>query len=320
MLAAIMGAGQGAGGDEAPGMSDEAYKPLVGVGSRVVAVLDEGQPGLAHSGSNPDMRRGWRWALELLKAEADLYAGAGQPAEAAVSPLVAVALAGCLAARSERLLDHELAADLLEQAGSWSFRSPKVRGHRAGAGGAGRYADAEDALFELIDEQPDDLGPVEEAIAFCQRLRPLEPVVGRRGLTLEEVNDTLAELLRRQPVPDRGADDGADEPPFTWQRGSRLRAEQLREVAEVEEGAGRSAAGQQLLGSARRPRPGSCSARVGLDAEDAVAAGGQPPGEHDHELVLLDQVLEPGPRRQGRWAGRSPPAARAGRRPPPRSG
>ena len=39
----------------------------------------------------------------------------------------------------------------------------------------GRYADAEDALFELIDEQPDDPGPVEEAIAFCQRLRPLEP-------------------------------------------------------------------------------------------------------------------------------------------------
>jgi Family of unknown function (DUF6483) len=80
----------------------------------------------------------------------------------------------------------------------------------------GRYADAEDALFELIDEQPDDPGPVEEAIAFCQRLRPLEPEqLAAGGLTLEEVNDTLAELLRRQPVPDRG-DDGADELPFTW--------------------------------------------------------------------------------------------------------
>ncbi len=69
----------------------------------------------------------------------------------------------------------------------------------------GRYADAEDALFELIDERPDDPGPVEEAIAFCQRLRPLEPEqLAAGGLNLEEVNDTLAELLRRQPVPDRG--------------------------------------------------------------------------------------------------------------------
>ena len=45
---------------------------------------------------------------------------------------------------------------------------------------------------------------------------PAVAVVHAHGLTLEEVNDTLAELLRRQPVPDRGDDDGADEPPFTW--------------------------------------------------------------------------------------------------------
>jgi hypothetical protein len=65
----------------------------------------------------------------------------------------------------------------------------------------GRYADAEDALFELIDDRPGDPGPVEEAIAFCQRLRPLDPeqlAVG--GLSLEEVNATLAELLRREPL------------------------------------------------------------------------------------------------------------------------
>jgi hypothetical protein len=80
----------------------------------------------------------------------------------------------------------------------------------------GRYADAEDALFELIDDHPDDPGPVEAAIAFCQRLRPLEPerlVAG--GLTPGEVNDTLVELLRREPVP---AADDEDEAglPFTW--------------------------------------------------------------------------------------------------------
>ena len=58
MLAAIMGLAKGGRGDEALGMFDEAYKPLVGVGSRVVAVLDEGQlVDLLTSGSNPDMRR-----------------------------------------------------------------------------------------------------------------------------------------------------------------------------------------------------------------------------------------------------------------------
>jgi hypothetical protein len=62
----------------------------------------------------------------------------------------------------------------------------------------GRYADAEDALFELIDERPEDARPVEEAIAFCQRLRPLEPEqLADGGLSLEEVNATLSELLRR---------------------------------------------------------------------------------------------------------------------------
>src|SRR4030095_11289355 len=58
MLAHIMGLDKGERGEEALGMFDEAYKPLIGVGSRVVAVLDEGQlVDLLTSGSNPDMRR-----------------------------------------------------------------------------------------------------------------------------------------------------------------------------------------------------------------------------------------------------------------------
>src|SRR5215204_764129 len=116
MLAAIVGLAKGGRGDEALGMFDEAYKPLVGVGSRVVAVLDDAQlVDMLTSGSNPDMRR-VALALELLKAEADLYAEAGQEGEAAIRYRRAVALAGTLAARSERLLDRDLAAGLLERA------------------------------------------------------------------------------------------------------------------------------------------------------------------------------------------------------------
>ena len=198
MLAHILGLAKGGRGDEALGMFDEAYKPLIGVGSRAVVALDEGQlVDLLTSGSNPDMRR-VALALELLKAEADLYAGAGQAGEAAVRYRRAVALAGTLAARSERLLDRELAADLLERAGDLQLSVTQRLAVARVLEALGRYADAEDALFEVIDERPDDPEPVDEAIAFCQRLRPLEPEqLAAGGLSLQEVNDTLAELLRR---------------------------------------------------------------------------------------------------------------------------
>jgi tetratricopeptide (TPR) repeat protein len=152
---------------------------------------------LLTSGSNPDMRR-VALALELLKTEADLYAGAGQAGEAAVRYRRAVALAGTLAARSERLLDRELAADLLKRAGDLELSVPQRLAAARVLEALGRYADAEDALFEVIDERPEDPEPVDEAIAFCQRLRPLEPEqLAAGGLSLQEVNDTLAELLRR---------------------------------------------------------------------------------------------------------------------------
>jgi tetratricopeptide (TPR) repeat protein len=198
MLAHILGLAKGGRGDEALGLFDEAYKPLIGVGSRVVAVLDDGQlVDLLTSGSNPDLRR-VAMALELLKAEADLYAGGGQAGEAALRYRRAVALAGCLAARSERLLDHDLAAGLLERAGELELTEGQRLAVARVLEALGRYADAEDALFELIEERPDDLEPVEQAIAFCQRLRPLEPEqLAAGGLPIEEVNATLAELLRR---------------------------------------------------------------------------------------------------------------------------
>jgi tetratricopeptide (TPR) repeat protein len=197
MLAHILGLAKGGRGDEALGMFDEAYKPLMGVGSRVVAVLDDGQlVDLLTSGSNPDMRR-VAMAFELLKAEADLYAGAGQAGEAAVRYRRALALAGCLAARSERLLDHDLASGLLERAGELELSGTQRLAVARVLEALGRYADAEDALFELIDELPNDPEPVEQAIAFCQRLRPLEPEqLAAGGLSVEEVNATLAELLR----------------------------------------------------------------------------------------------------------------------------
>jgi tetratricopeptide (TPR) repeat protein len=207
MLAHILGLAAGGRREEALGMFDEAYRPLVGVGSRAVAALDDRQlVDLLTAGPSPDMRR-VALALGLLKAEADLYAGAGQPAEAAARYRRALALAGSLAARSERLLDHELAAGLLERAGDLELTRPQRQAVARVLEALGRYADAEDALFELIDERPGDPEPVERAIAFCQRLRPLEPErLAAGGLTLEEVNASLAELLRLPATTGDGVD------------------------------------------------------------------------------------------------------------------
>ena len=53
-------------------------------------------------------------------------------------------------------------------------------------------------MLGLTPPGPGPAGPRDEAIAFCQRLRPLEPgELEAGGLTRDEVNATLAELLAR---------------------------------------------------------------------------------------------------------------------------
>ena len=203
MLAQILKLASGGRRDEALGLFDEAYKPLLGVGTRVVATLDDTQLlDLLTSGSTPDLRR-VATALELLKTEADLHADAGKAAAAATRYRRAVTLAGFLGARSDTLLDLDLAAALVarvEELGLELSTPQRLRLARV-LEALGDYADAEDALFQVIDDTPDDPEPVEEAIAFCQRLRPLDPSrLEAGGLTLDEVNAALAELLRRQPV------------------------------------------------------------------------------------------------------------------------
>jgi tetratricopeptide (TPR) repeat protein len=201
MLARILGLAKGGRRDEALGLFDQAYQPLLGVSARVVSTLSEEQLlSLLTSGSMPDLRR-VATVLELLKVEADLHAEAGNRAAAVARYRRALALAGFLAARAEALPDAALAADLVER--TWALELPVAQRLQLARvlEALGRYADAEDALFEAIDADPDDPDPVEDAIGFCQRLLALDPsVLDAGGLPLEEVKATLAELLRRQPA------------------------------------------------------------------------------------------------------------------------
>jgi tetratricopeptide (TPR) repeat protein len=201
MLARILGLAKRGRRDEALGLFDQAYQPLLGVSARVVSTLSEEQLlSLLTSGSMPDLRR-VSTVLELLKVEADLLDEAGNRAAAVHRYRRALALAGFLAARSAAPPDTALAAGLVERVQALELpvaqRTQLARVLEA----LGRYADAEDALFEAIDADPGDPGPVEAAIAFCQRLLALEPLVlDAGGLPLDEVKASLAELLQRQPA------------------------------------------------------------------------------------------------------------------------
>jgi len=209
MLARILGLAKGGRRDQALGLFDQAYQPLLGVSARVVSTLSEEQLlSLLTSGSMPDLRR-VATVLELLKAEADLHAGAGNRAAAVPRYRRALALAGFLAARSEALPDAALAADLVERVATLELSVAQRMQLARVLEALGRYADAEDALFEAIDADPDDPGPVDSAIAFCQRLLALDPeALAAGGLPLDEVKASLAELLRRQQ-----GDVDDDEPP-----------------------------------------------------------------------------------------------------------
>ena len=195
------------GGDPtaALAMFDQAYQPLLGVGARVVSTLNETQLlTLLTSGSSPDLRR-VASVLEVLKTEGDLHQQAGHEHEAAKCYRRALVLAGFLAARSQEALDRDVAIALAGHAAKLDLGlSAADRLQLAHVLEAlGRYADAEDALFEAVDEEPANTALVDAGIAFYQRLLALSPEqLEAGGLPVDEVRESLAELLRKQVVPD----------------------------------------------------------------------------------------------------------------------
>jgi len=201
------------GGDPAAALAmfDEAYQPLLGVGARVVSTLSETQLlTLLTSGSSPDLRR-VASVLKVLTTEGDIYRQAGQERDAAKRYRRALVLAGFLAARSQEALDREIAAALVGHAADMDLGLDAADRLQLAhvLEGLGRYADAEDALFEAIDQEPANTALVDAGIAFYQRLLALpEEQLDAGDLPAVEVRESLAELLRRQVVPDDEDDEG----------------------------------------------------------------------------------------------------------------
>ena len=213
MLAAIMKLARGGRPEDALGLFDQAYQPLLGVGSRVVSTLnDEQLISLLTSGSVPDLRRVVS-VLDVIKSEGDVLRLSGNDQAAASRYRRALSLAGHLAGRSTDLLDRELAAEVAERTKGMVLSGQQRLALARVLESLGRYDDAEDAVFEAVDDLPDESAPVDAGIAFYQRLLALpDEDLERGGLPRDEVKSSLAELLGRQvPEEEELADWAADE-------------------------------------------------------------------------------------------------------------
>jgi tetratricopeptide (TPR) repeat protein len=205
-LGAIIKTALGGDPNRALAMFDQAYQPLLGISSRVVSTLtDEQLVSLLTSGSSPDLRR-VASVLQVVKAEGDVHDLRGDAHVAAARYRRALSLAAWLASHSDGQLDDQLAADLVKRAGGLALSSEQRLALARVLEAQGRYADAEDALFEVIEAEPDDLGPIDAGILFYQRLLARDDGDLEAGdLPRDEVKDGLAELLRRQ-VPEEPVD------------------------------------------------------------------------------------------------------------------
>jgi hypothetical protein len=199
VLAAIMKKALGGEPDEALVMFDQAYQPLLGVSSRVVSTLSDDQLiSLLTSGSAPDLRR-VASVLDVVKGEADVLRLTGDDRAATSRYRRALSLAAHLAGRSSDQLDPKLAGELVERTAGMVLSGEQRLGLARVLESLGRYGDAEDAVFEAVDDLPDETGLVDAGIAFYQRLLALaDDDLEGGGLPRDEVKCSLAELLGRQ--------------------------------------------------------------------------------------------------------------------------
>src|SRR5919198_282263 len=104
-LGAIIKTALGGDPNKALAMFDQAYRPLLGISSRVVSTLtDEQLVSLLTSGSSPDLRR-VASVLQVVKAEGDVHDLRGDARAAAARYRRALTLAAWLASHSDGQLD-----------------------------------------------------------------------------------------------------------------------------------------------------------------------------------------------------------------------
>lgn len=195
----IAKAGQGKGG-EALGMFDEAYKPMLGVGAKVVPVLGDKQLlDMLRPGGVPDDNR-WPVLVRLLTTEADLYAERGDLEEALARYRRALTLLRELGA-GRALPDTEAAGDLADRIRAYHLGVAEQLDVAAVYEQVGRFDAAEDVLFAAVEDDATDTA-ADAAIALYRRLLARsDEELEQGGLPRPEVQESLSEILSRPAHP-----------------------------------------------------------------------------------------------------------------------
>jgi hypothetical protein len=189
---------------EASEVLDEEFKQLIGGGAEAVARLSEAEllARLMQDGPTHVVREKTLILITLLKEAGDVAAARGRLEEGRESHLKALHL----------LLDT-LASD---DAFAWPDFVPRVEMLKEALQEAplpartqallmrhyertGEFSRAEDALFAMLEAEPDNRGIVEFGLAFYQRLlAQSDSALNGANLPRAEVEDGLKELQRRQ--------------------------------------------------------------------------------------------------------------------------
>ncbi len=179
---------------------DEQFRQTLGMGLGFIhSVSEETLLSLLTSLGTLDTEKCWLTAT-LLKAEGDIYLAQGDPDEAYYSYLKSLDLflIVLLDAHNisnsddfpevEALLNELEAYDLPEQTNEMIFRYHEK---------TGKYAQAEDILFEMLETNPTDSDLFARGVAFYERLKRKSAADLEAGnLSRDEVEEGLVRLRR----------------------------------------------------------------------------------------------------------------------------
>ena len=200
VLAAILAKARSGQPLEALGMFDQAYQPLLGVGSKLVPVMSDDQLlDTLKPGGVPDDNR-WPVLVRLMTTEADLHAELGHHGDALPRYRKALLLVRELGG-DRPSPDPSTEAHLADQLRGYDLGPDERLDVAAVYERAGRFADAEDTLFEGLEEAASDPGRLAEAaIGFYRRLLDRDDeALEAGGLPRPEVEAGLAEVQARAP-------------------------------------------------------------------------------------------------------------------------
>jgi hypothetical protein len=203
-LARISSLKQGQRWNEASVELDAEFKKLIGDGAQTVAQLSEAEllARLMQDGPTHALREKTLILTTLLKEAGDVAAAAGRMAASRECHLKALHLLLDVLARGDAFECPEFVPKVEILRGSLAAAPLPVRTHALlmqHYERTGEFAKAEDALFAMLDAEPDNAAIVEFSIAFYQRLLAhSDAVLNEANLPRAEVAEGLKELQGRR--------------------------------------------------------------------------------------------------------------------------